>query len=68
MRCKIGIIIVATLLFVSAIGCSNPTTTAVSQPIEPPINDAAILFMGILVIEIIVLLAVIWAAWRRGRR
>jgi hypothetical protein len=38
------------------------------QPIEPPINDAAILFMGILAIEIIVLLAVIWAAWRRGRR
>jgi hypothetical protein len=73
MRCKIGIIIVATLLFVSAIGCSSTTTTAVSpsgsvQPIEPPINDAAILFMGILVLEIIVLLAVIWAAWRRGRR
>jgi uncharacterized membrane protein SirB2 len=69
MKCKIGIIIAATLLFVSTIGCSSTTTTAVSpsgsvQPIEPPINDAVILFMGILVIEIICLFWVTWL-WRR---
>jgi hypothetical protein len=35
MKCKIGIIIVATLLFVSTIGCSSNTTTATSTSSTP---------------------------------
>jgi hypothetical protein len=35
------------------------------QPIEPPINDAVILFMCILVLEIICLFWVAWLWWRK---
>jgi hypothetical protein len=53
-----------------AIKADTPTiiasTSGSVQPIELPINDAAILFMGILVIEIICLFWVAWQ-WRRKR-
>jgi hypothetical protein len=52
-----------------AIKADTPTlianTSGSVQPIELPINDAAILFMGILVLEIICLFWVTWLGRRK---